>query len=60
MEIIPLIRCSNVVQTLLSRFGMVQQRVNFEFSVGTIADDYIEFMSFVINVIAVLFVAKRK
>ena len=34
MEIIPLSRCSAVVQTLLSRFGMVQLRVNFECSLG--------------------------
>lgn len=34
MEIIPLIRCSAVVQTLLKRYGMVQLRVNIECSLS--------------------------
>ncbi len=33
-EIIPLSRCSNVVQTLLKRYGMVQPRVNIECSLS--------------------------
>ena len=34
MEIIPLSRCSAVVQTLLKRYGMVQLRVNIECSLS--------------------------
>ena len=34
MEIIPLIRCSAVVQTLLKRHGMVQLRVDIECSLS--------------------------